>query len=131
MMWRGTHASDVTLKGVTAQFGLTARAVRYYEEVGLIVTHRDRGNRRRYDAQAVSQLRIIAELRRAGLAIDDIRVVLQSRPECGEAQLDVGYAVSRLHERLAVLEQERRTVEATLEALTSPARIQGQVAPVP
>ena len=120
-MWAGTHATDVTLKGVTAQFGLTARAVRYYEEVGLIVTRRDRGNRRRFDPRAVSQLRIIAELRRAGLGIDDIRVALQSRPEAGDARLDVSYAVSRLHERLANLEQERRTVEATLEALTSPA----------
>ena len=118
-MWTGTHASDVSLKGVTAQFGLTARAVRYYEEVGLIVTRRDRGNRRRFDPRAVSQLGIIAELRRAGLAIDDIRVALQSRPEAGEA-LDVSYAVSRLHERLACLERERQTVEATLEALTSP-----------
>jgi DNA-binding transcriptional MerR regulator len=125
-MWRGTHVSDVTLKGVTAEFGLTARAVRYYEEVGLIVTRRDRGNRRRYDPQAVSQLRIIAELRRAGLGIDDIRVVLQSRLEAGEPCLDVGYAVSRLHERLASLEQERRTVEATLKALTSPERIAGE-----
>ena len=127
-MWRGTHASDVTLKGVTAEFGLTARAVRYYEEVGLIVTRRDRGNRRRYDPQAVSQLRIIAELRRAGLGIDDIRVVLQSRLEAGEPCLDVGYAVSRLHERLASLEQERRTVEATLKALTSQERIAGESA---
>ena len=127
-MWRGTHASDVTLKGVTAEFGLTARAVRYYEEVGLIVTRRDRGNRRRYDPQAVSQLRIIAELRRAGLGIDDIRVVLQSRLEAGEPCLGVGYAVSRLHERLASLEQERRTVEATLKALTSPERIAGESA---
>ncbi|MDP1599991.1 MerR family transcriptional regulator [Phenylobacterium sp.] len=120
-MWTGTHASDVTLKGVTGQFGLTARAVRYYEEVGLIVTRRDPGNRRRFDPRAVSQLRIIAELRRAGLGIDDIRVALQSRPEAGDARLDVSYAVSRLHERLANLEQERRTVEATLEALTSTA----------
>ncbi len=119
-MWTGTHASDVSLKGVTAQFGLTARAVRYYEEVGLIVTRRDRGNRRRYDPRTVSQLGIIAELRRAGLAIDDIRVALQLRPDAGEARLDVSYAVGRLHERLACLERERRTVEATLEALTSP-----------
>lgn len=120
-MWTGTHASDVSLKGVTAQFGLTARAVRYYEEVGLIVTRRDRGNRRRYDPRAVSQLGIIAELRRAGLAIDDIRVALQAKPDAGDARLDVSYAVGRLHERLANLEQERRTVEATLVALTSPA----------
>ena len=119
-MWTGTHASDVSLKGVTAQFGLTARAVRYYEEVGLIVTRRDRGNRRRYDPRAVSHLGIIAELRRAGRAIDDIRVALQSRPDAGDSRLDVSYAVGRLHERLANLEQERRTVEATLEALTSP-----------
>jgi len=64
---------------VTRLFGLTARTVRFYEERGLITSIRDRLNHRRYDQSARSTLELIAQLRRAGLSIPDIRRVLEAR----------------------------------------------------
>jgi DNA-binding transcriptional MerR regulator len=64
---------------VTRLFGLTPRTVRFYEERGLVSSIRDRQNHRRYDQSARSTLELIAQLRRAGLSILDIRRLLEAR----------------------------------------------------
>jgi DNA-binding transcriptional MerR regulator len=64
---------------VTRLFGLTPRTVRFYEERGLVSSIRDRQNHRRYDHSARSTLELIAQLRRAGLSIPDIRRLLEVR----------------------------------------------------
>ena len=53
---------------VSQQFGLTARAIRHYESLGLISTVRDRQNYRRFDSRARTRLQLIADFRRAGLS---------------------------------------------------------------
>jgi len=57
-------------------FGLTARALRFYEEKGLIEAQRDRLNFRYFDADAARRIEWIAQLRSAGIGLADIREVL-------------------------------------------------------
>jgi DNA-binding transcriptional MerR regulator len=64
---------------VTRLFGLTPRSVRFYEERGLVTAMRDRQNHRRYDQSARATLELIAQLRRAGLSIPEIRRLLEAR----------------------------------------------------
>lgn len=106
----------ITLSQAMRQCGLTARALRYYEELGLVTAHRNRMNRRVYDSLAVSRLSVIAEFRRAGLALADIRCILE-RQEGGAAGDSISFAAARLDQRLQALERERRAVEAALGAL--------------
>ena len=108
-----------TLSQAMRQFGLTARALRYYEELGLVSACRDRTNRRLYDALAVSRLAVIAEFRRAGLALADIRSILE-RQEGAAAGDPVSFAAQRLDQRLQALDRERQAVEAALRALKRP-----------
>ena len=106
-----------SLGAAMRQFGLTARALRYYEEVGLIEADRDRLNCRRYDARAMERLELIAQFRRAGLDVRDIRLILDQREE---AEGDEGYvdcAIARLSERLALIEDERRRLQEALDLL--------------
>ena len=56
--------------------GLTARALRLYEEKGLIEAHRDRLNCRYYDSATAARIEWIAQLRSAGLGLGDIKEVL-------------------------------------------------------
>ena len=106
----------ITLSQAMRQFGLTARALRYYEELGLVVAQRDRMNRRVYEAHAVSRLSVIAEFRRAGLALADIRSILE-RQEGAAAGDPISFAAARLDQRLQALDRERKAVEAALGAL--------------
>ena len=82
MMQPPSHAHSIPLGEVMRRLDLTARAIRYYEELGLVQAGRDQLNRRRYDEDALARLGAIAEFRRAGLSLDDIAAIL-SRQDAG------------------------------------------------
>jgi MerR family copper efflux transcriptional regulator len=56
-----------------AAAGLTPRALRYYEQRGLLAARRTPSGHREYDQQDVHRLRIVRELLVAGLTIADVQ----------------------------------------------------------
>lgn len=85
-------------------FGLTARALRFYEERGLIEAHRDPLNRRFFDAAARRRLALISALRRAGVPLPEVRRALEAE-EAGSS----GKAAA-----LRALERRRKALIADL-----------------
>ncbi|MET9777292.1 MerR family transcriptional regulator [Streptomyces sp. NPDC006367] len=85
--------------------GTTARALRHYEQAGLISSEREHNGYRVYDEKAVVRVRNIRSLLAVGLTLDDVRVFLP----CLDGDVtagppsDKGLRVAR--ERLAVLEE--------------------------
>ncbi|MGZ6259041.1 MAG: MerR family transcriptional regulator [Candidatus Limnocylindrales bacterium] len=62
---------------VAAELGLTTRAIRYYEQFGLLSPVRSNGSYRLYDAADAERLRAIVALRDdAGFSLADIRELL-------------------------------------------------------
>ena len=55
---------------VCLALALTPRAVRFYEQRGLVSPDRDSHGRRLYSAEAFARLEVIAEARRANLSLD-------------------------------------------------------------
>ena len=70
------HLPDLRFGDAMRLFGMTARALRLYEERGLVEARRDPMNRRYYDALARKKLARIASLRTAGLSLNEIREIL-------------------------------------------------------
>jgi DNA-binding transcriptional MerR regulator len=66
------HLPRLGMSGAMRLFGLTARALRFYEEKGLVEARRDRLNARYYDPVARGRLEWIARLRKAGVSLPDI-----------------------------------------------------------
>lgn len=105
-------------------YGLTPRAIRFYEERGLIEPRRDRLNWRRYDSESRRRVALIARLRCADLPVDRIADILCI--EGKEAQTRA--VLSSLTERLAALDEARSTVvqhialaqQGGLDALVQP-----------
>ena len=112
-----------SISELTRRYGLTARAIRYYEERGLIEAARDRHNARRFDQRAQRRLAQITQLRRAGLPIPDIEDIL-NRAESADGRDVTCLALQRLSQRLAELDSERQAVQATIDAVKD-----GAVAP--
>ncbi|MFF3270087.1 MerR family transcriptional regulator [Streptomyces chrestomyceticus] len=56
-----------------AAAGMTARALRYYEEHGLVIARRTPSGHRVYEPEDVRKLRTVRELLDAGLTVGDIR----------------------------------------------------------
>ncbi len=60
--------------------GKAPSAIRYYEEVGLVDRPERSSGRRRYPRAVVRTLAVIETAQRAGLSLEEIRVLLQASP---------------------------------------------------
>jgi DNA-binding transcriptional MerR regulator len=103
-----------TIRDVCNLFSLTPRAIRFYEERGLISPTRDRKNRRVFDSAARRRLKLIAELRRAGLPLWEIAALLDEALD--ETAMAVG-ARQLLCQRLEALEETREGLIQAIAAL--------------
>ncbi|MFI1581840.1 MerR family transcriptional regulator [Embleya sp. NPDC020630] len=86
--------------------GTTPRALRHYEQAGLIESTRAANGYREYDARVVARVRSIRDLLAVGLTLDDVRAFLP----CLDAGVDVAArppsdtALRIALDRLAVLD---------------------------
>jgi MerR family transcriptional regulator, repressor of the yfmOP operon len=108
------------IQEVAAETGLTTRAIRYYEEVGLLEpAARSGGAYRLYDASDLDRLRHIKELRdEAGFSLAQIGQLLEDEV-ARERNRERFRATQDPQERRAILEDARTRVDrqiATLEA---------------
>lgn len=73
------YASDsdtVTISEAARCTGLTTRAIRYYERIGLVeAAPRSSRNYRLYDEKALNDLRSVARYRAVGMSIAEIRAL--------------------------------------------------------
>jgi MerR family transcriptional regulator, repressor of the yfmOP operon len=120
-----TAPSDSTLlkiQDVAAETGLTSRAIRYYEEVGLLEpAARSGGAYRLYDASDLERLRTIKELRDdAGFSLAQIGQLLEDEA-ARERNRERFRATQDPKERRAILEDARSRVERQIHTLESKA----------
>jgi MerR family redox-sensitive transcriptional activator SoxR len=80
---RGSARQDELLGigEVARRSGKAASAIRYYEEIGLLPEPRRANGRRHYQADVVRTLAIVETAQRAGLSLDEIRLLLRASPE--------------------------------------------------
>jgi DNA-binding transcriptional MerR regulator len=70
----------LTIGAVAAMTGRSTSAIRYYEQIGLLPEPVRVGGRRRYDPATVRTLAVIDTGQRAGLALEEIKVLLSASP---------------------------------------------------
>ena len=107
--------------------GNTIRTIRFYEEQGLLrPAVISGGGHRRYTAEDLERLRLIADLRELGLPLSEIRTVLDLRTGCESAaefafrfeQLLVGH-IQQAQRRLDRLRRVKRELVEALAAIQS------------
>lgn len=106
---------NLGVQQIARQLNLTPRAVRLYDDLGLVQSRRDRQNWRRYDREACRRLGLIARLRAAGLGLEDIREILGFQDDGRDAQRDA--ALRHLARRREELERWRKAVDELTESL--------------
>lgn len=98
------------------EFEVTPRAIRFYEDQGLLAPARE-GNRRIYNERDRVRLRLILRGKRLGFSLSEIGEMFElydSDPgEIGQ----LNFLIDKIHERRAVLEQQRRDIDAVLEEM--------------
>lgn len=93
------------LNEIVKEVGMTKRAIKYYEEKGLLSIKKDVNGYRNYTKEDVETLKKISIYRKLGICIDDIKKLLETNNK--RILLDV------YHQKL----QEKQTQESELEAL--------------
>ena len=66
------------LNEIINEVGMTKRAVKYYEEKGLLSVEKDRNGYRNYSVQDVETLKKISVYRKLGIGIKDIQSLLKT-----------------------------------------------------
>lgn len=105
-----TRDRTYTISDLAREFGCTTRALRFYEDEGLIAPLRD-GLTRIYRPGDRERARLIVRLRNAGVSLPDVSIVLAA-PESERNQA----ALDALSSRLAVIETEHAKARETIVA---------------
>jgi len=111
----GTN-SGMRITELAARIGTTPRAVRYYEEIGLVVPMRSEGQARVYNPEVRNRLQQIVRLRHLGMSTRDIANYL-AQAEDGA----IGRARVRkiLVQKLRLLDSQRERLAKEIQNLAS------------
>lgn len=103
-----------TIGELSREFGVTLRALRFYENKGLIAPHR-RGAARLYSGVDRDRIAQILAGKRLGFTLAEIRGMVDETRTGGDGDLQLSQ--EKCLEQIALLEEQKRTVEAALVAL--------------
>jgi DNA-binding transcriptional MerR regulator len=106
-----------TISDLSAEFGVTARALRFYEDEGLIAPER-RGTTRIYSHRDRARLAWILRGKRVGFSLAEIRemIDLYDLGDGRRAQRDT--TLARCRARIALLETQKADIDAAIAELT-------------
>ncbi len=102
--------AHLTIAELAARSGAAPSALRYYEDLGLIMAERTSGNQRRYPRYMLRRVAFIRAGRRLGLSLSEIKIALDRLPS-GKAptRAEWGRAArlwqAGIRERIAELER--------------------------
>ena len=112
---------DLGIGDLAREFGVTTRAIRFYESEGMIAPRRE-GQRRVFGPRERTRLKLILRGRRLGFSLAEIREIvdLYDAPAGHEGQLLL--LLDKISARRTDLEAKRRDLEASLSDLEGVAR---------
>jgi len=114
-----THETTGGLRGiqdVARTLGVTQRALRFYEDKGLIEPQRI-GTMRVYSRREVGRMQLILRGKRLGFSLREIKEFLDLYDADPRHIEQMRRLAARVRERLLELEQQKRAIEQTVEEL--------------
>ncbi len=105
-----------TIRQLCREFGVTARALRFYEDKGLLFPDR-RGQNRVFSARDRARLKLILRGKRVGFSLSEIREMLDlyDRRDGGAVQMAV--SLPRYRAQLETLKRQRDDIDAAIQTL--------------
>ncbi len=110
--------SDPTfsIADLAREFDLTPRAIRYYEDKGLLSPQRE-GMQRVYSKRDRTRLKLALRGKRLGLSLAEIRELIDMYDTATDGSPQLLKFLRVLSRRKAALEQQREDIEAVLDEI--------------
>ncbi len=108
---------DFTISDLSTEFGITARALRFYEDEGLIAPVR-RGTQRIYSHRDRARIAWILRGKRVGFSLGEIREMIDLYDLGDGRQVQRQVALERCRDRVALLQRQKTDIDAAIAELT-------------
>ena len=119
--------SEFSISELAREFEVTPRAIRFYEDQGLMSPRRD-GQRRIYPARDRTRLKLTLRGKRLGLSLSEIRELIDMYEPGRDARPQLERFLDVLEAHRASLLQQRADIEAQLaEILTFEKKVKKQL----
>jgi len=122
-----TERAEFSISELAREFAITPRAIRFYEDQGLLAPRRD-GQRRIYTPRDRTRLKLTLRGKRLGLTLSEIRELIDMYEPGRDARPQLERFLDVLEAHRASLLQQRADIEAQLaEILTFEKKVKKQV----
>lgn len=119
MAARQDNRSWYTIGDMANEFGITLRALRFYEDKGLLKPHRE-GLARLYSAEDRRRLALILKGKRLGFTLSEIRSMIAAEAGAPDNS-DLRVSREKCLEQIRHLEQQKRDIDAAIAELNDAA----------
>lgn len=98
------------------EFSVTTRAIRFYEDQGLLNPQRD-GRRRVYSRRDRTRLKLILRGKRLGMTLGEVRELFDMFDTARDEEKQLQRFLNILQERRQILEQQQRDIIAVMNEI--------------
>ena len=109
---------DFSISDLCAEFDVTPRALRFYEDEGLIAPER-RGTQRIYSHRDRARLAWILRGKRVGFSLGEIKEMIDLYDIGDGRRVQRQVTLERCRERIALLERQKQDIDAAIAELQS------------
>ncbi len=106
-------ADTYTIGHLSREFDVTLRAIRFYEDEGLLAPRRI-GSRRVYSKRDYVRLKLILRGKRLGFSLAEVRAMLELYDSAPDERPQLEKFVAALSARRAMLERQREEIDEVL-----------------
>lgn len=111
-----TERAEFSISELAREFDVTPRAIRFYEDHGLLAPRRD-GQRRIYTPRDRTRLKLTLRGKRLGLTLSEIRELVDMYEPGRDARPQLERFLAVLDSHQEILLQQREDIEAQLSEL--------------
>ncbi len=107
-----------TISELAKEFDITTRAIRFYEDQGLLNPDRD-GRRRVYSGRDRTRLKLILRGKRLGFTLGEVRELFHHYDSVDGEERQLRRYIDILSSKRMKLEQQRRDLDAALDEIAT------------